>query len=55
VLSEYMRHYNTHRPHQSRGQRAPNDEDQWITMSAARLIERRPILAGLINEYRQAA
>jgi len=55
VLSEYMRHYNTHRPHQSRGQRAPNDEDQRITMSAARLIERRPILGGLINEYRQAA
>jgi integrase-like protein len=50
VLSEYMRHYNTHRPHQSRGQRAANDTDQRITMSAARLIERCPILGGLINE-----
>ncbi|WP_414710514.1 integrase core domain-containing protein [Pseudonocardia sp.] len=32
VLSEYVEHYNTHRPHQGRGQRAPNDKDQGFTM-----------------------
>ena len=54
VQSEYSTHYNTHRPHQSRGQRAPNDKDQPITMSAPRPIERRTVLGGLINEDRQA-
>jgi putative transposase len=54
VLSEYTRHYNTHRPHQSRGQRAPNDKDPVIA-SEARPIERHAVLGGLINEYRQAA
>jgi putative transposase len=56
VLSEYSTHYNTHRPHQGRSQRAPNDKDQLITMSSEpRPIERRTVLGGLINEYRQAA
>jgi transposase InsO family protein len=55
VLSEYAEHYNTHRPHQGRGQRAPNDEDQPIIVSEARPIERHSVLGGLINEYRQAA
>jgi transposase InsO family protein len=54
VLSEYIRHYNTHRPHQSRGQRAPNDKDPVIA-SQARPIKRHAVLGGLINEYRQAA
>jgi putative transposase len=47
---------NTPRPHQGRSQRAPNDKDQPITMSSEpRPIERRTVLGGLINEYRQAA
>jgi hypothetical protein len=55
MLSEYAEHYKAHRPHQGRGQRAPNDEDQPIIVSEARPIERHSVLGGLINEYRQAA
>jgi transposase InsO family protein len=46
VLSQYLTHYNTHRPHQSRSQRAPNDKDQPLTMSSEpRPIERAQCLA----------
>jgi putative transposase len=55
VPSEYAEHYDTHRPHQGRGQRAPSDEDQPIIVSEARPIERHSVLGGLINESRQAA
>ena len=54
VLSEYVAHYNGHRPHRSMGQQPPNPAPQVVELSAAR-VHRRPILGGLINEYSQAA
>ena len=58
ILSEYISHYNTARSHQgnSMGLRAPDDDPDVIAfpVPAAR-IQRRTRLAGLINEYRQAA
>ncbi|WP_240948421.1 integrase core domain-containing protein [Planosporangium mesophilum] len=54
VLSEYVAHYNGHRPHRSLGQQPPNRPPQVIDLNAVR-VQRRPILGGLINEYSQAA
>jgi putative transposase len=55
ILTEYAKHYNDHRPHQSRSQRPPAVEtavtrpltDPADTCS----IRRQPILDGLINQY----
>ena len=55
VLSEYTSHYNSHRPHQSRHQRAPNDDQRQLAASLEAPIQRRTVLNGLINEYRRAA
>ena len=55
VLSTYTRHYNTHRPHQSRGQRAPNDKHLDATSPPPSSITRHAVLGGLINEYEPAA
>ena len=53
ILTEYSRHYNEHRPHQSREQRPPRYEpSQPIDMTAR--IKRRHVVHGLINEYRRA-
>jgi putative transposase len=53
ILAEYARHYNEHRPHQSREQRPPSHEPgQRIDMTAR--IRRRQVVHGLINEYRRA-
>ncbi|WP_242624232.1 transposase [Micromonospora kangleipakensis] len=54
VLSEYVAHYNGHRPHRSLDQQPPNPPPQVVDLNAAR-VQRRPILGGLINEYSQAA
>jgi putative transposase len=54
VLTEYTKHYNSHRPHRTLGQRPPNPPPQAVDLNAAR-VQRRPILGGLINEYSQAA
>jgi transposase InsO family protein len=58
ILSEYISHYNTGRSHQGKGMglRAPDDDPDVIAspVPAAR-IQRRSRLAGLINEYQQAA
>jgi transposase InsO family protein len=58
VLSEYVAHYNEHRPHQSRQQRPPGAADAAPTtvvdLAVAR-IRRKKILNGLISEYSQAA
>ncbi len=54
LLDEYVEHYNTHRPHRSLGQRAPNDADI-VAYRPGRPIRRHPTCSGLINQYRQAA
>jgi putative transposase len=54
ILAEYARHYNHHRPHQSREQRPPlHEPGQAVDMTAR--IRRRQVVHGLINEYRRAA
>jgi putative transposase len=54
VLSEYAAHYNRHRPHQSRQQRPP-DEDNQADVPLDLLVQRRKVLGGVINEYYRAA
>ncbi|WP_234392329.1 integrase core domain-containing protein [Streptomyces sp. WM6378] len=57
VLSAYLDHCNTGRSHQGEGMdlRAPNDDTTVIPFpTPPDQIRRRPVLAGLINEYRQA-
>ena len=54
VLATMAQHYNEHRPHQGRQQRAPNDiAGRVVDLSAA--VQTRQVLGGLINEYRRAA
>jgi transposase InsO family protein len=56
VLRQYMAHYNGHRPHQSRRQRPPDIETHPVRdMADLRSVRRKPVVAGVINEYRQAA
>jgi putative transposase len=55
VLSEYARHYNSHRPHQALAQHAPNDEHRPAALPIDGLIRRHRILGGVINEYHRAA
>ena len=58
ILADYISHYNAGRSHQGRGMglRAPDDDPDVIAspVPPAR-IQRRAMLAGLINEYQQAA
>src|SRR5690348_10933300 len=54
VLQSYVRHYNGHRPHQSRQQRPP-DHDEPAVVQLDALVQRRKILGGVINEYYRAA
>ncbi|WP_432181520.1 hypothetical protein [Streptomyces sp. NBC_00063] len=59
VLTEYLQHYNGHRPHQS-PQQLPPDSAQSPAPTAvadlqARRIRRRSTLGGLIKEYQRAA
>jgi transposase InsO family protein len=56
ALREYAAHYNGHRPHQSRRQRPPDIETQPIwDVADLRSVRRKPVAAGLINEYHHAA
>jgi putative transposase len=54
VPQAYARHYNGHRPHQSRQQRPPDHDERGVIPRGA-LMQRRKILGGLINEYHRAA
>ncbi len=54
LLVEYIEHYNTHRPHRSLHQRAPNDTEV-AAIAPGRTIQRHSTCGGLINEYRAAA
>ena len=57
VLREYLTvHYNRHRPHQSRQQRPPDIETQPVRdVADLRAVRRKPVVAGVINEYHHAA
>ncbi|MEU6885603.1 integrase core domain-containing protein [Streptomyces viridosporus] len=59
VLTEYIQHYNQHRPHQSRQQLSPDSAEPPAPAIVADLqnhrIRREPILGGLINQYHHAA
>src|SRR6201989_1025505 len=54
VLGQYARHYNGHRPHQSRQQRPPDQDDQ-ASPPPGLPLQRRKVLGGVINEYYRAA
>jgi putative transposase len=57
VLTEYLRHYNTARPHRALGQLAPAQADTrppQINL-AERRIRRKQVLGGLTHEYQIAA
>ena len=54
TLAEYSRHYNAHRPHQSRDQRPPLHEPGQAVDVTAR-IKRTQVVQCLISEYRRAA
>ncbi|MEV7197389.1 integrase core domain-containing protein [Streptomyces sp. NPDC093510] len=60
VMTQYIRHYNRHRPHQSR-QQLPLDRPEspapaTVTGLQAHGIRRRSVLGGgLINEYHHSA
>lgn len=58
VLDEFVGHYNAGRGHQGHGMslRAPNDDPNVIAFPTPNeRIQRRTVLAGLINEYQRAA
>jgi putative transposase len=54
ILGQYARHYNRHRPDQSRQQRSPGQETR-ITASHDLPVRRRRILDGVISEYCRGA
>jgi putative transposase len=56
VLREYLIHYNGRRPHQSRLHRPPDIETQPVRdVADLRSVRRKPVVAGVINEYHHAA
>ena len=58
VLIAYAKHYNGHRPHQSREQQAPDAQAlpaRPVADLDAQCVRRHRILGGLINEYHDAA
>jgi transposase InsO family protein len=54
VLAEYEAHYNGRRPHRSR-QLHPPRPDHPVADLSLKPIQRRPVLGGLIHEYKRAA
>jgi putative transposase len=54
VLRTYAGHYNDHRPHQSRQQRPPGQEEPTV-VPLDMPVRRRKVLGGVINEYHRAA
>jgi putative transposase len=51
VLTEYVRHYNTHRPHRSLDQRPPLPAPAGTSPARPRVLQNRKILGGLLHEY----
>jgi hypothetical protein len=59
VLTQYLRHYNTARPHRSLDLQAP-DPTRRLTVAQPsnmdlRRVQRVDVVGGLIHEYRRAA
>jgi hypothetical protein len=54
VLSEYVRYFNTMRPHQGLGQRVPASKPRQISGDATGVVA-VPVLGGLHHDYRAAA
>jgi transposase InsO family protein len=58
VPAEYVEHYNSHRPHRSRSQRAPSKVDMTPALIGdvnAEQLQRTDVLGRLIHEYRLVA
>ncbi|WP_329568082.1 integrase core domain-containing protein [Streptomyces sp. NBC_01361] len=59
VLAEYIKHYNGHRPHQSRQQLPPDSAEPatpaTVTNLQAHRIRRQRLLGGVINQYQKTA
>ena len=55
LLTEFVTHYNEHRPHRSLDQRAPREDTHASVNDLGHRIQRTTTCAGLINEYRPAA
>jgi putative transposase len=57
VLSRYLEHYNTARPHRGIDLQAPIPAKRWLDAARGpnQPIERVDVLGGLIHEYRRAA
>ena len=54
LLTEYLSHYNGHRPHRALGQRPPNHRGP-VRPVGEGSIRRTKILGGLVNEYHHVA
>ena len=57
LLTEYLTHYNTSRPHRAMGQLPPaqaHSRPPQVDLTEHR-VHRKQILGGLINEYQMAA
>ena len=54
LLTEYVEHYNRHRPHRSLHNTAPKAPEVAV-FDRDRPVKKRAVCGGLINEYRQAA
>jgi putative transposase len=58
VLTEYLRHYNTVRPHRSLDLQPPRPVSRLMLVepvTGGLSVERVDVLGGLIHEYRRAA
>jgi transposase InsO family protein len=55
LLKEFVVHHNTHRPHRSLDQRAPDDDTDEPVADIALAVRRTTTCGGLINQYRPAA